>query len=110
MAKKTNKSTAGKQGKDSSAMKKPLNKIDTDYSCINFKCEKNSSDGEPWNFKISSWNVVSLKSVTSKNGMEFVKQESPDVMCFQETKCSERNVPEQAKLEGFHRYFVSGNS
>lgn len=51
---------------------------------------------------------MSLKAVTSKNGMEFVKREAPDIMCFQETKCSEKKVPEEAKLEGYHRYFASG--
>ncbi|KAK6621967.1 hypothetical protein RUM44_001774 [Polyplax serrata] len=93
--------------KNLKAEKKPINKTDTDFGSIDFDCVKTTPDGKPCNFKISSWNVVSLKAVTNKNGMEFVKRESPDIMCFQETKCSEKNVPEGAKLDGFHRYFVS---
>lgn len=85
-----------------------MNKTDTDYESINFKCEKKSQEGKEWNFKISSWNIVSLKAVTNKNGMEFLKYESPDVMCFQETKCSEKKMPEAAKVPGYHRYFVTG--
>lgn len=87
---------------------KPINRTDTDYSSINFNCERKSVNGQAWNFKISSWNVVSLKAVTNKNGMEFLKKESPDVMCFQETKCGEKKVPEEAKVPGYHRYFASG--
>ncbi|EEB10253.1 Recombination repair protein, putative [Pediculus humanus corporis] len=101
--------TSGKvKGKSETSEKKPLNKIDTDFDIIDFKCAKNSSAGNSWNFKISSWNVVSLKSITNKNGMEYVRRESPDVMCFQETKCSEKNAPSESKLPGYHRYFAAG--
>lgn len=87
---------------------KPINQTASDYKKMNLKCTKKSPDGRDWNFKISSWNVVSLNALAKKNGLEFVWRESPDVMCFQETKCNEKNLPDDAKIDGYHRYFVSG--
>lgn len=53
--------------------------------------------------------MVSLKALAKKNGLEFVEKDSPDIMCFQETKCNEKTCPEEAKLDEYHRYFVAGD-
>lgn len=87
---------------------KPVNQTSTDFGKIDLGCSKLSKDGKQWNLKISNWNVVSLKALAKKNGLEFVEKDSPDIMCFQETKCNEKTCPEEAQLKGYHRYFVSG--
>lgn len=37
--------------------------------------------------KILSWNVNGLRAVLRKNFLDFLKAESPDVLCLQETRC-----------------------
>ena len=55
--------------------------------------------------KLISWNVNGLRAVLGKGFLDYVAQESPDILCLQETKLQ----PEQAvfELEGYHRYFYS---
>ncbi|XP_061817255.2 DNA repair nuclease APEX1 [Nerophis lumbriciformis] len=52
-----------------------------------------SKDGRAANMKISSWNVDGLRAWVKKNGLDWVREEDPDVLCLQETKCSEKNLP-----------------
>lgn len=40
----------------------PFNKTVTDFDAIDFKSDKATSDGKPWNLKISSWNIGGLKA------------------------------------------------
>jgi hypothetical protein len=42
--------------------KAPLNKTQSDYESLDFSSDKTTSDGKPWNLKISSWNVGGLKA------------------------------------------------
>lgn len=42
--------------------------------------------------KLISWNVNGLRAVLKKNFLDYLKQESPDVLCLQETKCSPDQV------------------
>jgi hypothetical protein len=42
--------------------KAPLNKTQNDYKSLDFSSDKTTSDGKPWNLKISSWNVGGLKA------------------------------------------------
>ena len=37
--------------------------------------------------KLISWNVNGLRAVLKKNFLDYLKEESPDVLCLQETKC-----------------------
>lgn len=55
--------------------------------------------------KLASWNVNGLRACLQKGFLDYVRQESPDILCLQETKLQ----PEQAvfELEGYHRYFNS---
>lgn len=85
-----------------------LNKTESNYASIDFSSEAKTKDGKPWNFKISSWNVAGLKAWVKKNGMEYIKREDPDIICLQETKCSEKKLPPESKVEGYHAYWHSG--
>ena len=42
--------------------------------------------------KLISWNVNGLRSVLKKNFLEFLDQESPEVLCLQEIKCGADDV------------------
>ena len=57
--------------------------------------------------KLISWNVNGLRAVLGKGFLDYVAQESPDVLCRQETKLQ----PEQAvfDLPGYHRFFNSAD-
>ena len=45
-----------------------------------------------WGVKLISWNVNGLRAVLKKNFLNFMEQESPDILCVQESKASEQDV------------------
>ena len=57
--------------------------------------------------KLISWNVNGLRAVLGKGFLDYVAQESPDILCLQETKLQQ----EQAvfDLPGYHRFFNSAD-
>ena len=56
--------------------------------------------------KIISWNVNGLRAVVKKNFLEYLSEESPDIIGLQETKLQEDQIPaEILELEGYHRYW-----
>ena len=57
--------------------------------------------------KLISRNVNGLRAVLGKGFLDYVAQESPDILCLQETKLQ----PEQAvfDLPGYHRFFNSAD-
>ncbi|XP_041779005.1 DNA-(apurinic or apyrimidinic site) endonuclease-like isoform X2 [Anopheles merus] len=80
-----------------------MNKSATNYGKLNLALEED----KPWNFKISSWNVAGLRSWVGKGGLEFIEHEKPDIMCVQETKCTEDQMPDEARhIKGYHPYWL----
>ncbi|KAJ6649933.1 Recombination repair protein 1 [Pseudolycoriella hygida] len=61
---------------------------------------------EEFNFKITTWNVAGLRALVKKDGMKFCEKESPHIICLQETKCLEEEVPKEALLDGYHKYWL----
>lgn len=58
--------------------------------------------------RIISWNVNGIRAVHKKGFLEWLEKESPDVMCLQETKASEDQLPAALKeIPGYDSYFVS---
>ena len=57
--------------------------------------------------KLISWNVNGIRAAMGKGFLEFVREESPDIMCVQETKmqAGQAEVP----LEGYHQYWCSAD-
>ncbi|XP_065087336.1 recombination repair protein 1-like isoform X2 [Ochlerotatus camptorhynchus] len=79
-----------------------VNKSATDYSKLSFDLPE-----KEFNFKISSWNVAGLRSWVGKAGLEFFEHENPDIMCIQETKCTDDQLPEEARhIKGYHPYWL----
>jgi len=44
-------------------------------------------------FKICSWNIAGLRAWVKKNGLDYLKEENADIVCLQETKCLEKDLP-----------------
>ena len=58
--------------------------------------------------KIISWNVNGLRSVVRKGFMEWVKKESPDILCLQEIKIEESEIPfDLIYLNSYSSFFNS---
>lgn len=60
------------------------------------------------NFKISSWNVDGLRAWLKKDGLKYIIAEEPDVLCLQETKCQEGDLPpEVVELPNYKKYWCN---
>ena len=58
--------------------------------------------------RILSWNVNGLRAIHRKGFLDWLKQEQPTILCVQETKASEEQIPEELKnIEGYHAYYSS---
>lgn len=56
--------------------------------------------------KIYSWNVNGLRAILKKDFLDWMKNESPDILCLQETKLQENNLDDNIKnLEEYHAFF-----
>jgi len=56
--------------------------------------------------KIISWNVNGLRAIVKKNFLEYIADEQPDILCIQETKLQESQIPVEIKeLKGYHNYW-----
>ncbi|MDO9578472.1 MAG: exodeoxyribonuclease III [Candidatus Cloacimonadales bacterium] len=56
--------------------------------------------------KILSWNVNGLRAALKKGFLEFIETEKPDILCIQETKLQEEQIPEEInELEGYYKYW-----
>jgi len=42
-----------------------------------------------------------------KGGLSYLTDESPDVLCIQETKCATEDIPGDVKVDGYHDYWSS---
>ena len=59
--------------------------------------------------KILSWNVNGIRAVHKKGFLDWFGKVNPDILCIQETKAHEEQLPEGLKLiEGYAPYFCSG--
>ncbi|GIY32067.1 DNA-(apurinic or apyrimidinic site) endonuclease [Caerostris darwini] len=90
------------------AAKKEKSKI-PDVTALDFDNECKSADGKPWNLKLASWNVNGIRAWLEKNGMSYLHHEKPDILCLQETKCSDDKLPAEANIEGYHCYWLAGD-
>ena len=53
-----------------------------------------------------SWNVNGVRAVVKKGFLEWFSKEGPDILCLQETKAAEDQIPDTLKqTDGYHSYF-----
>lgn len=58
------------------------------------------------NIKIISWNVNGIRAIHKKGFIKWLLNENPDILCIQETKASEDQLPRTLKhVDGYHSYF-----
>ncbi len=58
--------------------------------------------------KVLSWNVNGLRAILKKGFVEWVLTENPDILCLQETKVDEEQIPDEARnINGYYSYFNS---
>ena len=49
--------------------------------------------------------------VFQKDGLSLFELEKPDIVCLQESKCSDEKIPEEVKnLKGYKSYFMAGKN
>lgn len=59
--------------------------------------------------KLVSWNVNGIRAVAKKGFAEWVRKESPDALCLQETKAEESQVPAEVRaIPGYASYWNLG--
>lgn len=51
--------------------------------------------------KIVSWNVNGLRACAKNGFLDFVKKENPDIICLQEIKCCEKQIPKDLQRLGY---------
>lgn len=58
--------------------------------------------------KILSWNVNGIRAAEKKAFLDYLKKESPDMLCIQETKAHPDQLSDQLKnVPGYYAYFSS---
>ena len=58
--------------------------------------------------KIFSWNINGIRAIAKKGLFEWLKKESPDILCFQEIKALPEQVPPHLRnTPGFHTFWNS---
>lgn len=77
----------------------------TEVEIPTLECDKKTPTGESWNFKITAWNTGGFKAWYKKGGMDYVKEEQPDILFLQECKIQEKDVEAGGKPEGYHFYW-----
>ena len=59
--------------------------------------------------KLISWNVNGIRAVLKKGFLEWFRQTNPDILCIQETKAWEEQLPEELRIvPGYQAYFCQG--
>ena len=65
-------------------------------------------ESRPLRMKIYSWNVNGIRSVFKTTFREWLKTNSPDIICLQETKCNYTELDESyTQIDGYWAYFSS---
>jgi len=57
--------------------------------------------------KFISWNVNGVRAVTKKGFVDFVSTEQPDILCLQEIKAFEEQIPEESRFDGKYNLYVN---
>lgn len=57
--------------------------------------------------KILSWNVNGIRSAAKKGLYDFIKKESPDIICFQEIKATSQQLPPYLRNPPGYHVFIN---
>jgi len=57
-------------------------------------------------WRLLSWNVNGIRAVHRKDAMNWFFEQKPDVLCLQETKAHEEQIPDELRtIDGYHAFF-----
>ena len=48
--------------------------------------------------------------ISQKGGLKYLDHEKPDILCLQETKCSEKKLPDEVNIPGYHIYWCDSET
>ena len=58
--------------------------------------------------RILSWNVNGIRAVHKKGFLQWLEDESPDILGLQETKADDHQLPDELRSpKGYSSYFAS---
>lgn len=58
--------------------------------------------------RILSWNVNGIRAIYKKGFFEWLMTDKPDILCIQETKASEEQLPDDLRnIQEYHTFYVS---
>jgi exodeoxyribonuclease-3 len=58
--------------------------------------------------RILSWNVNGLRAVYRKGFLDWLQKEKPDILCIQETKATQEQLPSDLRnIQSYHTYYSS---
>ena len=57
--------------------------------------------------KISSYNINGVRAAHRKGFIDWVNHSNPDIICIQELRAEEAQLPEEIKNLKYHKYIVS---
>ncbi len=58
--------------------------------------------------EILSWNVNGIRAIERKGFLEFMEKKNPDVICLQEIKAMEEQIPDKIKdIDSYHLFVAS---
>ncbi len=75
---------------------------------LDFSCSKKNKEGKQHNCVLASWNINGIRAWSEKKAWKYILKESPDVLCVQETKCSDTDVPAECNLPNYFTYWNCG--
>lgn len=59
--------------------------------------------------KIFSWNVNGMRAALKKGLLDWINKEQPDILCIQESRVNDDQLPKKAKnVDGYHFFLNSG--
>ena len=59
---------------------------------------------------ICSWNVNGIRAIHAKGFLDWLRGRRPDILCVQETKASEEQLPDDlTQVEGYHSFFSAAD-
>jgi AP endonuclease-1 len=81
-------------------------KVDSNSSPNNHSTTDSNLEVKAWNWKISSFNIAGLRAWVKKDGLKYLQDEQPDILCLQELKCADEDLPAECRNpSGYHSYW-----
>jgi len=71
---------------------------------------RQTAKGEKATVKIVSWNINGIRAWLNNQGVKYIEEEKPDMICLQELKCDKEKIPSEATPAGYKSFWLSGDT